>query len=564
MVDERMEMNACPPWRDPSGWSSRLDAADVARHRAVGAWRNRTIADDARERAAATPDTVCLRLGEETLTFAEALTRAEHLAAGLWELGLRPGDVLSFALPNWLEALSVDLAAGLLGLVINPIVPIYRDAEFGLILKHCRAKAIIVPETFRGFDYAAMLERLRPQLPDLAHVIVARASTPRPGMLRLEDVGAAGGAVPWPRQVPEAIKMVMYTSGTTGMPKGVLHTHETMAHSMASCVAYWGLGSGDVVLMPSPVTHVTGFAWGLEQPFQHGLVSVLMERWDATEAVRLIDRHGVAVTVGATPFLQELVDATERAQSRLPSLKVFACGGAAVPPDLVARANGLFANGRATRVYGSTEAPMITLGFVAPGTERLAAVTDGRIVDYDIRIVDDAERDVAPGAEGEILARGPALFAGYADPAETAAAFTADGFFRMGDIGLVGEDNSILITGRKKDLIIRGGENISAKEIEDALHRHPAVREAVAVSMPHQRLGETVCAYVVPQDGASPTLADLVASLAAAGLAKQKFPEHLVLVEDLPRTASGKVKKDILRRMIADQLAATPTGSALG
>lgn len=202
---------------------------------------------------------------------------------------------------------------------------------------------------------------------------------------------------------------------------------------------------------------------------------------------------------------------------------------------------------------------MITLGFVAPGTEALSAETDGQIIDYEVRIVDERDGEVATGSEGEILARGPSLFVGYADPAETAAAFTADGFFRMGDIGLIGADNSILITGRKKDLIIRGGENISAKEIEDALHRHPAVREAVAVSMPHARLGETVCAYVVAREGEAPTLADLTAHLAAAGLARQKFPEHLELVDDLPRTASGKVKKDILRRMIADRLATGPT-----
>ncbi|MCZ0736186.1 AMP-binding protein [Phreatobacter sp. AB_2022a] len=548
-------MNAPSPWRDPSGWSTRLDAAALSRHRASGAWRNRTIADDARQRAAATPAAVCLQLGEQTLTFAEALARGERLAVSLWDLGLRPGDVLSFALPNWLEAVSVDLAAALLGLVVNPIVPIYRDAEFGLILRHCRAKAIIIPESFRGFDYAAMMQRLRPGLPDLAHVVVARAPAPLPGTLAFDELAAGAGSVPWPRQVPEAVKMVMYTSGTTGMPKGVLHTHETMAHSMACCVDHWGLAKGHVVLMPSPVTHVTGFAWGLEQPFQHGLKSVLMERWNGDEAVRLIDAHGVAVTVGATPFLQELVDAATRAGSRLPSLKVFACGGAAVPPDLVTRANALFANGQATRVYGSTEAPMITLGFVSPDTASLAAETDGQVIDYEVRIVDERDRAVAPGSEGEILARGPALFVGYGDAAETAAAFTSDGFFRMGDIGLFGARDSILITGRKKDLIIRGGENISAKEIEDALHRHPAVREAVAVSMPHARLGETVCAYVVPCEGHAPNLAEVVAHLEAAGLARQKFPEHLELVDDLPRTASGKVKKDILRRMIADRMA---------
>jgi cyclohexanecarboxylate-CoA ligase len=557
-------MRQTEPWQDVSGWTLRLDPEMIAANRAAGLWCGRTIADDARERAAATPEAVCTEVGGEQLSFAAALTGAERLASSLWHLGLRPGDVVSFALPNWLEALTIDLAAALLGLVVNPIVPIYRDAEFGLILRHCRAKAIFIPESHRGFDYGAMLERLRPNLPDLANVIIVRGEGERPATSRFADLAAGAGAVPWPAQRPEAVKMVMYTSGTTGMPKGVLHTHETMARALACCVTHWGLDASDVILMPSPVTHVTGYGWGLEMPFCHGLRSVLMERWNADEAIALIDGHQASVTVGATPFLQELVDAAERAGSRLPSLKVFACGGAAVPPGLVKRANTLFAKGRATRAYGSTEAPMITLGFVEPQTAILAAESDGRIVDYEVLIVDEHERPVERGGEGEILARGPSLFVGYADPAETDAAFTPEGYFRMGDIGVLGAEGSIVITGRKKDLIIRGGENISAKEIEDILHRHPAIKEVAAVSMPHARLGETVCVFAIARQGHGPTLAELVAFVAAAGLARQKYPEHLELVDDLPRTASGKVKKDILRRMIVDKVVTRPAERTVG
>ncbi|GJD52216.1 Medium-chain fatty-acid--CoA ligase [Methylobacterium crusticola] len=541
--------------RDISGWTIRLDPEEVAARRAGGVWRGRTIADDARALAEAAPGRTCVRAGDEALTYGEALARAERLAAGLWRLGLRPGDVVSFQLPNWLEAVVVDLAAALLGLVVNPIVPIYRHAEVAQILADCRARAVLVPETDRGFAYGAMMRDLAAGLPDLAHVVVLRGTGGLAGTVAYEDLAAEDGPVPWPAQRPEAVKLVMYTSGTTGRPKGVLHTHETMPRSLRCCVEHWGIAPGDVVLMPSPVTHITGYGWGLEMPFYHGLEAVLMERWQADEAVALIDRHGASVTVGATPFLAELVEAGERAGSRLASLKVFACGGAAVSPGLVRRANGLFARGRACRVYGSTEAPMVTLGFVGPGSADLAADTDGRIVDYAVAVVDEAGAPAAPGREGEILVSGASLFVGYADAAETRAAFTADGRFRMGDIGYLTGEGAVVITGRKKDLIIRGGENISAKEIEDALHRHPAVREAAVVAMPHPRLVETVCAYVIPREGAVPALPALAEHLARLGLARQKVPEHLEIVGAFPRTASGKIRKDVLRAQIAARLA---------
>jgi cyclohexanecarboxylate-CoA ligase len=540
---------------DVSGWKTRLDASEIARHRASGQWKGRTLADEARSAAERTPDRTAIQCGDDlTYSYADLLARGEALASGFWEIGLRPGDVISFQLPNWIEAAALDIAAVLLGLVVNPIVPIYRNSEVAVILRDCRAKAIVIPETFRGFDFVAMMAALGPTTPDLKHVIVARGASRREGTLAFEDLARGGAAVPWPKQRPEAIKLVMYTSGTTGRPKGVLHTHETLVRAGDCAGKFWDLNTDDIVLMPSPVTHVTGFSWGIEHPFRSGIRSILMERWDAAEAVELIDKHGATMTVGATPFLAELIDAAERAGSRLPAFKVFACGGAAVPPAVVRRANALFAKGRAFRVYGATEAPLITLGFVGSGTEDLAAETDGKIIDYEVRVVDDAGRTLAQGREGEILCKGSALLAGYTDPAETNASFTADGFFRMGDIGYVTPDNAVVITGRKKDLIIRGGENISAKEIEDALHKYVAVREAAVVSMPHARLGETVCAYVISAKGHAPTREDIATYLGAFGLAKQKIPERVELVDDFPRTASGKIKKDILRARIAETL----------
>ena len=538
---------------DASGWTVRFDPEQAAHWRAAGIWRGRTTAEDARRLAVERTGEVCVTEGGMDLTYAEALESGERLAAALWEMGLRPGDVLSFQLPNWREAVAINLAAVLLGLVVNPIVSIYREHEVRAILVDARTRAVFVPGVFRGFDHAAMMERLAPDLPDLRATVVVRGER-RPGQHALEDLVAAGAPEPpWPTIAPEAVKMVLYTSGTTGRPKAVLHSHETMARAFKVSCHCWGIRPRDTVIMPSPIGHVTGYSYGLEMPFNLETRSILMERWDADAAVALIDANGVRMTIGATPFLAELVAAAERAGSRLPSLAAFACGGAAVPPSLIRCANALFANGIAFRCYGSSEAPMITQGFFEPG-EELAADTDGKIVDFEVKVVDDEGRELPPGAEGEILARGPALMCGYADPAQTAEAFDAAGYFRTGDIGYMTERAGIVITGRKKDLIIRGGENLSAKEIEDALHRFPGVREAAAVSMPHARLGETVCAVVIADDRAAIGVREIAAFLRAEGIAAQKFPEHVEIVDDFPRTASGKVKKDILRDMIAEKV----------
>ena len=545
------------------GWQVRHDAQDVARWRASGAWRNRTTGQDARDLAAADPDRICLIEGDTALTHADTLQAAERIAAGLWDLGLRPGDVLSFQLPNWHEALALNLAATLLGVAVNPIVSIYRDTEVATILADCRAGAVVVPGTFRGFDHAAMMARLAPSLPDLRATIVMRAAPDTalaPGQIAFDDLArSAAPPPPWPRVAPESIKLVLYTSGTTGRPKGVLHSHETVARALRMSFDHWGMTPGDTVLMPSPIGHVTGHSYGLEMPFNLGTRSVLMDRWQADAAVELIDRHGVAMMIGATPFLAELVDASDRAGRRLPSLRIFACGGASVPPSLIRRADALWPNCRTFRAFGSSEAPMVTQGWVGPGEADLAADTDGGVVDFDLRITAPDGSPAAAHAEGEVRVRGPALFCGYRDPDQTRESFDADGYFLTGDLGhrVAGPNPAIeglLITGRKKDLIIRGGENLSAREIEDALHRLPGVIEAAVVAMPHPRLGETVCAYVVAAEAADLSLAAVTAHLAAEGLARQKFPEHVEPVPDLPRTASGKTRKDVLRGMIAEKV----------
>lgn len=532
----------------PGPWEMRTEDG-AARYRASGAWLSRTLADDARQWAETSPDSEVF-LGEPLkFTYTTLLADATALGAGLYELGLRQGDVVSFMTPNWPEAAIINLASALMGFVINPIVPIYREAETTFILRDCRSRAIFVPTLFRRFDFADMLARIGPGLPDLRHILTIRGADERAESYEAVMNQGRGRAVPTPGIDAALLKMVMYTSGTTGKPKAVLHSHDTLARAVHASAAEWGLQAGDVVLMPSPVTHVSGYSNGLERPFLGGTRTVLMESWNADTALDLIDRHGASMTVAATPFLQELIQSAARKGSALSSFRHFACGGAAVPPEVIREANSAFANPCAFRVYGSSEAPFVTLGFDAGKNPHLAAETDGRVVDYDVRLIDDTGKD-AP--EGEIVVRGPALFMGYADPEQTSASFTTDGYFLTGDIGRFTEGGGLVITGRKKDLIIRGGENISPKEIEDLLHTHPHIVEAAVVAMPHARLGEGICAFLILRSANRPTTKELSLFLDAAGLARQKHPERLDVVETLPRTASGKVRKDLLRIRLAE------------
>ncbi|KMS60129.1 AMP-dependent synthetase and ligase [Novosphingobium barchaimii LL02] len=542
-----MSERISPPW----AWLES-PPQHLAAYAGTGLWDERTIAQAATALAEADPGFVALIEGETRVTRAEIVADAEALSAAMYARGLRPGDVIAFQVPNWREAMVINTAAAMSGLVINPIVPIYRDHEVSLMLADCGARAVFVPSSFRRFDYAAMARRLAEVLPDLDHVFTVRGEGADDYAALIEEGRALSFARP--KVDPLGVKMVLYTSGTTGRPKGVLHSHVSIARILRESGAYWGLTPGEATLMPSPVTHVSGYANGLEAPFICGTRTVLMESWNAAEALALIDRHQAVGTVAATPFLVELAAAARETGNRLPSFRFFACGGAAVPADLIPAANAAFDHCRAFRVFGASEVPLVTFGW--PNVERLAATTDGAIVDYDIRVVDHEDRDLPDGQEGEILARGPGMMLGYADEAQTREAITTDGYFRTGDLGVRTSEGAITITGRKKDLIIRGGENISAKEIEDVLHAHPGVREAAVVAMPHERLGEGVCAYIIAA-GEAPSPQDLAAHIADSGLAKQKTPERFEFREDFPRTASGKVRKDVLRADVKALVEAT-------
>ncbi|CAN7246615.1 AMP-binding protein [Pseudoduganella sp. LjRoot289] len=542
---------------DVSGWQVRLDDALIAGHVCSGAWRNQTIGDLARALALREPQRVTHVFEGRAWTIGELVADADALAGSLRAMGLRPGDVVSFQLPNWVEALVIDLAAAMLGLVVAPIVPIYRDAELAYMLADAGVKAAFVPGEYRGVDYMAMMRRLAPQLPALKHICSVRLAKGERDACSYEALAGAGNKLgSAPVVDPNAVKLILYTSGTTGRPKGVLHSHNSMEYAVRRAIEHWGQGDGDTILMASPVTHITGYGSGLELPIQSGMRAVFMERWNAAEGVALIDSEQATMSMGATPFLQELLAEASQQGKRLPSLRSYACGGAAVPPALIRKSREVFENCKAFRVFGASEVPLTTLGFVGDGQLDLAAETDGEIVHYEVRVVDDDGRELPAGVEGEICARGPAMMLGYADPQQSAESFDADGYFRTGDLGHVTPERAIVITGRKKDLINRGGEKISAKEVEDILHRHAAIDEAAVVAMPHERLGETVCAYVTLKAGQALDFEQMIAHVCGTGVARQKYPERLVVLETLPRTPTGKIRKDRLREDIRARLLA--------
>ena len=348
----------------------------------------------------------------------------------------------------------------------------------------------------------------------------------------------------------------MFTSGTTADPKGVLHTHNTLDYENRSIIEVYGLGPDDVVFMPSPVTHITGLLYGLQLPAMLGTRVVLQDVWDPAAALRLIEAERCSFTVAATPFLHGLVHHPDLASFDVSSLRVFACGGADVPPALIRQA-GEWLGGMATRVYGSTEFPTLSTSPPhAPQDKRTD--TDGRVIGAaEYRIVDDADVDLPVGEVGELLARGPELFPRYLRDSDNDGAVTPDGWFHTGDLAVADAAGYVSIRGRKKDIVLRGGENISVTEVENLLFEHPAVREVAIVAMPDPVLTERACAFIVPESGPVPTLQDLAQFLLSKQLAKQKLPERLEIVAELPKTQSGKVQKFRLRELIRDKLAVT-------
>ena len=495
--------------------------------------------------AAATPDAWALSEGPISVTFGELNSLVGRAAGFLRERGLGPGSVVSWQTPNWWESAVLSLAIWHVGAVSNPIVPIYRAIELRQILTEARPEAVIG---------AAGPSRGSTSLLD--EVLADAGLTPR---VKIGLRGASGSwtdasavfeaspAGPAADTDPDDPCLLLYTSGTTSAPKGALHTGRSLMAETEQIREAWGLGPEDTSYMPAPLPHITAILIGLTIPLRCRAHSVLSDGWDPERAVVEIDHHRVTFSAGATVFLRELSEATSRRGGRAQGAwRVYACGGAAVPRPVMERAEA--AGIPAVRVYGMTELPTVSIAD-GEGPFEKRADTDGRIADgVEVRVVDEQDRDLPCGEPGEFLVRGFEQFVGYVNPADNEA-ITSDGWFRTGDIGIRDEDGFLTITGRAKDIINRGGEKFSTSQIEDLLLQRPEVREAAVVPAPDDRLGEVPAAFLVTSGGIGEGA--LVEHLIECGLPKQKLPVSWRMVEELPRTASGKVSKQTLVAMLA-------------
>ncbi|KUN21270.1 cyclohexanecarboxylate-CoA ligase [Streptomyces antibioticus] len=483
----------------------------------------RTLWDLVARRADLTPDRPVLLQDDRTLTFGELRARAERVAAGLYGMGVRPGTVVAWQLPTRIETALLSFALARLGAVQSPVIPFYRDREVGFALRESQAEYFAVPGVWRGFDYPAMARRLGAK-----------------GVFTAYDDLPDGdpGVLPAPPAEGTSVRWIYWTSGTTSDPKGVLHTDRSLIAG-GSCLAHaLRLTAADVGSMAFPYAHIAGPDYTV-MLLLYGFPAVMFEQFALPDALEGYRKHGVTVAGGSTAFYSMFL-AEQRKQPGtpvIPTLRLLAGGGAPKPPEVyhaVVREMGV----QLTHGYGMTEVPMITMGSPDDTTENLAT-TEGRPPEgMEIRIVD-----------GEVRLRGEAVCQGYLDPAQTAEAFDEEGFLRTGDLGFRTETGHLVLTGRAKDVIIRKGENISAKEIEDLLAAHPAVGDVAVVGLPDAERGELVCAVVEPAPGAPGlTLPDVVSYLRAEGLSVHKLPERLEVVDALPRNETlRKVLKYKLR-----------------
>jgi cyclohexanecarboxylate-CoA ligase len=526
----------------PSPYADRFRAAGSWAQQSIAALFARTTHQQAARESLIDPT--------QRLTFHELDRLVQRTACGFHSLGLGPGDVIAYQLPNWWEAAVVFLAALRIGATVNPLLPIFRESELRFTLRQSQARALVIPGVFRGCDHRELVTAVRAALPALTDVLVVRAAPPA-GMRGFAALLDAAAEEPLPPASIDAdsIALLMYTSGTTAEPKGVLHTHNTLTAEVLSLQRVHQLTPDDRTLMPSPLTHISGVIHGILTPALLGTSAVLMERWEPARALQLIAGERVTYMIGAPTFLQDLLAQPLEPNAR--SLRLFSCGGAGVSPALMQRARERFPNCIAKRVYGSTEFPTLTTTDAGDALTH-GVDTEGRaIAPAEVRIADESGTALPSGAEGEVQGRGPECCVGYLDARLNADAFTRDGWFRTGDLGVLDAAGYLRITGRLKEIIIRKGEKISVKEVEDAIAAHPAVAEVVVIPCPDPESGERACAIVRPHAARSVDLASLRTFLGARGLAKQKWPERLEVVADFPRTDSGKILRTKLKEQFA-------------
>mgnify|MGYP000865976233 FL=1 len=527
-----------------------------AAYRQQGLWGDASLADYWQQTARAMPDKIAVVDNHGASYTYSALDHAASCLAN-WMLakGIESGDRIAFQLPGWCEFTVIYLACLKIGAVSVPLLPSWREAELVWVLNKCQAKMFFAPTLFKQTRPVDLILPLQNQLPQLQQIVGVDKLAPATSSLSLSQIIADNTSLTTAITTHgDELAAVLFTSGTEGLPKGVMLTHNNILASERAYCARLNLTWQDVFMMPAPLGHATGFLHGVTAPFLIGARSVLLDIFTPDACLALLEQQRCTCMLGATPFVYDLLNLLEKQPADLSALRFFLCGGTTIPKKVAreCQQRGI----KLLSVYGSTESsPHAVVNLDDPLSRFMH--TDGyAAAGVEIKVVDDARKTLPPGCEGEEASRGPNVFMGYFDEPElTARALDEEGWYYSGDLCRMDEAGYIKITGRKKDIIVRGGENISSREVEDILLQHPKIHDACVVAMPDERLGERSCAYVVlkaPHHSLS--LEEVVAFFSRKRVAKYKYPEHIVVIEKLPRTASGKIQKFLLRKDIVQRL----------
>ena len=527
-----------------------------AAYRQQGLWGDASLADYWQQTARAMPDKIAVVDNHgATYTYSALDHAASCLANWMLAKGIESGDRIAFQLPGWCEFTVIYLACLKIGAVSVPLLPSWREAELVWVLNKCQAKMFFAPTLFKQTRPVDLILPLQNQLPQLQQIVGVDKLAPATSSLSLSQILADNTPLTTAITVHgDELAAVLFTSGTEGLPKGVMLTHNNILASERAYCARLNLTWQDVFMMPAPLGHATGFLHGVTAPFLIGARSVLLDIFTPDACLALLEQQRCTCMLGATPFVYDLLNVLEKQPADLSALRFFLCGGTTIPKKVARECQQLGI--KLLSVYGSTESsPHAVVNLDDPLSRFMH--TDGyAAAGVEIKVVDNARKTLPPGCEGEEASRGPNVFMGYFDEPElTARALDEEGWYYSGDLCRMDEAGYIKITGRKKDIIVRGGENISSREVEDILLQHPKIHDACVVAMPDERLGERSCAYVVlkaPHHSLS--LEDVVAFFSRKRVAKYKYPEHIVVIEKLPRTASGKIQKFLLRKDIMRRL----------
>ena len=535
-----------------------LPPARVKAMKSQGYWSDLILIDYFERCLAEVPDKTAIvdfnsmSQTESRLTYRDLAARIDCIAVGLMQFGVDKNDVVSCQLPNWWQFTALTLACGRIGAVINPMMPIFREREVKFMLGLAESKVFVVPHEFRGFDYPAMVRGIRSELPELHHLLVIGGEGEESfekfllDPKRMKDK-VANTQFRARRPTADNVMQLLYTSGTTGEPKGVMHTPNTLLSNLRPYADRLRLGRDDVILMASPMAHQTGFMYGLMMPIMLGATAVLQDIWEPKRAAKRIGDEGVTFTMASTPFLSDLTDVVGADGYDVSSLSIFLSAGAPIPRILVERATqALKAN--IVSAWGMTENGAVTTTKLDDSPEKTFHTDGCPLPGMEVRVTDPTNNPVPVGAEGLLKVRGCSNFVGYLKRPQLYG-HDAENWFDTGDLARVDAEGYIRITGRSKDIIIRGGENIPVVEIEGLLFRHPAIQAVAIVGFPDPRLVERACAFVVLKPGQTLSQEEMTRFLEQEKLAKQYLPERLVILEDLPRTPSGKVQKFKLREV---------------